>query len=234
MILYFADRRFNIIGQASTGLIEGLTVVSDTKTDDVETGTSVFDCKILFDANTRAKVEECVEVGNYVLRNNGKGNELYTIIDCEVNTKKQTAYIYAEDGGMDLLNEVHGAYAADKAYPISHYIEKFALSAGFQIGITEVENLTRQLSWDNEQTATARIASVAENFDGCEVSYSFDVNGLAITNKYINIYKNRGADNGVTLRLNRHIDSIVTTKSISNLATALQCTGGTPEIPISP
>lgn len=229
MILYFADRRFNIIGQASTGLIGGLTVVADKKTDDVETGTSVFDCKILFDAETRAKVEECVEVGNYVLRNNGTGNELYTIIDCEVNTKKQTAYIYAEDGGMDLLNEVYGEYAADKAYPISHYIEKYASSAGFQIGINEVENLTRQLSWENEQTATARIASVAAQFDGCEVSYSFDVNGLSVTGKYINIHKKRGVDDGTTLRLNKHIDSIVTSKSISNLATALQCTGGTPE-----
>ena len=229
MILYFADRQLNIIGQASTHLPNGLTVTEDKKTEDVETGVAVFECKIPFDRKSRDAVEQYTEVGNYILRSQGGENEFYTIIDAEIDTKDQTVYIYAEDDGMDLLNEVVGEYEADKAYPISYYIQKYAASAGFVIGINEVKSLTRQLSWDGESTASERITSIAAQFDGCEISYSFDVDGLMVIKKYINIYKKRGQDIGITLRLNEDVDRIVTTKSIGNLATALYCTGGTPQ-----
>ena len=234
MILYFTDRQLNIIGQASTKLPKGLTIIEDVKTEDVETGVAVFECKIPFDSSNRAKVEACAGAGNYILRSYNNANEFYTIIESEVDTKRQEVWVYAEDAGMDLLNTVVGDYAADKAYPITHYIDKFAYDSGFQIGINEAANLTRQLSWDGEATAAERIASVATQFDGCEVSYSFDIKGLEITNKYIIIYKERGKDVGAQLRLNKEIDSIVAKKSIGNLATALQCTGGTPENAESP
>ena len=229
MILFFADRQLNIIGQASTMLPEGLTVLEDRKTEDIETGVAVFECKVPFDDETLSVVYACTEVGNYILRNHDKENEFYTIIDAEIDTKNREVYIYAEDAGLDLLNEVVGAYAADKAYPLAHYVELFAYDSGFEIGTNEATGLTRKLTWDGEATAAERIASVATQFDGCEVSYSFDIDGLEVTRKYINIHKQRGKDVGATLRLNEDIDRIVTKKSIANLATALQCTGGTPE-----
>lgn len=229
MIVYFADRQLYILGQASTELPQGMKVIEDLQTEDVETGVAIFECKVPFDKKTRSKVEACTEVGNYVLLSDGSESKLFTIIDSEKDTKRQEVYIYAEDGGMDLLNDVFGAYEADKAYPITHYINKYAAGAGFQIGINEAASLTRKLIWDGEATAAERIASVATQFDGCEVSYSFDVEGLVVTKKYINIYKERGKDIGVPLRLNKEVDRIVTKKSIANLATALQCTGGTPE-----
>ena len=229
MIVYFADRQINIIGQATTELPDGLTVIDDLKTEDVETGVAVFECKIPFSKKTRSAVEACTEVGNYILINDDGENEHYTIIEAEIDTKNQEVYIYAEDSGMDLLNEICGAFEADKAYPITYYINKYAADAGFQIGVNEAASLTRKLSWDGESTAAERIASVATQFDGCEVSYTFDVDGLAVTKKYINIYKERGKDIGVPLTLNREVDGIVTIKSIANVATALQCTGGTPE-----
>lgn len=229
MILYFADRQMNILDHASTELLEGLVVSDDRKTETVETGVAVFECKVHFDDATREKVEAITAVGNYILRSNGDEQEFYTIIESEANTKKQTVYIYAEDAGLDLLNEVVGPYEADKAYSIAHYIETFAYDSGFRIGVNEAASLTRKLVWDGEETVTSRLASVAKQFDGCEISFSFAIKGLSITNKFINIHKKRGQDNGVTLRLNRDIDSIITSKSIVNIATALRCEGGTPD-----
>ena len=229
MILYFADRKFNILGQASTQLPDGILIKDDLKSEDVETGVAVFDCYVPFTRENRKSVEQCTAVGNYILRKSGDDCEFYTIIESESGTKDQEVYVYAEDAGLDLLNEVVGEYEADKAYPISHYIEKFAHDSGFEIGINEAASLTRKLSWDGEATVTERLASVATQFDGCEISYSFDVTGLEVTNKYINIYKKRGKDLGIQLRLNYDIDNIVTKKSIANLATGLEVTGGTPE-----
>ena len=230
MILYFADRQLNILGQASTELPHGLTVIDDWKTDDIETGVAVFECIIPFEDDTRKLVENCTKSGNYILRNYDGANEFYTITEREIDTKRQEVSIYAEDAGLDLLNEIVEAYEADKAYPISFYIEKFAYDSGFEIGVNEAASLTRKLSWDGESTAAERIASVANRFDGCEISFSFAIKGLEITHKYINIYKERGKDIGANLRLNEDIDKIVTKESIINLATALKCTGGTPDV----
>ena len=57
MILYFTDRHMDIIGQASTSLPDGLSIVSDKKTDDVDIGVSIFECTIPYTAETRALVE---------------------------------------------------------------------------------------------------------------------------------------------------------------------------------
>lgn len=229
MIVYFADRELNILGQASTGLPGGIIVEDDNKTAEVETGVAVFECSIPFTDENRAKVEAFTEVGNYILRSEDNENEFYTIIDAEINTKTQTVDIYAEDAGLDLLNDIVGAYEAAEAYSIDHYVNRFANDSGFQIGVNEAAGLKKKLSWDGDATAAERIASVAAQFDGCEVSYSFAIKGLAITAKYINIYKERGKDIGAQLRLNKEIDRIITKKSIANVATALRCTGGTPD-----
>lgn len=229
MILYFADRGFSILGHASTKLPDGITVSDDLKTEDVESGVASFECKIPYAASNRKYVENCTAVGNYVLRKHNSENEFYTIIESELDTQNQEVYIYAEDAGLDLLNEVCGKYTAEDAHDIAYYIDKFAYDSGFEIGINEATGLTRTLSWDGESTATERIASIATQFGNFEVSYSFDIKGLEITNKYINIYKKRGKESGVQLRLNNDVDRIVTKKSITNLATALIPTGATLE-----
>ena len=225
MIIYFADRFLNILGQANTSLPLGYTISEDKKTDDVESGTSVFECDISYDRSTRAQLMEWAECGNYILRHNGEDQEFYTIIDVEISTKKQKAYIYAEDNGMDLINEVVGQYTADQPYHIIHYVEMYVSGSGWEIGINEVEGLTRQLSWDGDQTVLERLAEIAAAFDSCELSYSFDISGLQVTKKFINIHAERGKDTGLQLRLNKEIDSIITTKTISNLATALRPIG---------
>ena len=229
MIVYIADRKMNILGIASTGLPDGLVIVDDNKSEDIDSGVSSFECRIAFNGSTRKQIAEMCAAGNYLLRSNGNDNGFYTIIDTEIDTKKQEAYLYAEDAGLDLLNEICVPYEADKAYTIDYYINKFAFDSGFEVGINEVSNLSRKLSWEGESTAAERIASVATQFDNAEISYSFKIDGMRVTKKYINIYKKRGNDTGIQLRLNKEVDRIIEKKSIANLATALKVSGGTPE-----
>ena len=228
MIIYFADRKMHILGKASTNLPKGARITDDLKTEEVEVGVKVFECDLSYTSGNQKKIKEWAKAGNYILRKNGEETEFYTIIDSENDTKSRTISIYAEDAGLDLLNEVVEAYEADQAYPITHYIERFSYDSGFEVGINEVSNLSRKLKWEGEETATARILSVATQFDA-EVKYRFEVKGLTITHKYIDIYKKIGMDTGIKLRLNRDIDRIVTKESVANLATALNVKGGTPE-----
>lgn len=230
MIIYFANRKMKILGHATTNLLKGYVIKEDNKIEEIDTGVASFECKIGFNNDNRLELEEMTNAGNYLLRSNDGENEFYTIIDSEIDTKDQTIYIYAEDAGLDLLNEVVGPYDATETHTADWYINYFTADSGFEIGINEISSSsTRTLSWDGEATATERVASIATQFGGFEVSYSFDIKGMEITHKYINIYEKRGKDVGEQLRLNRDIDRIITKKSVANLATAFLCEGGTPD-----
>lgn len=238
MIIYFADRAMNILGSASTGLPKGLMITNDKKTEEISEGVAIFECNLDYnfvnpdeDEEQEVDVKKLAAVGNFILKqsaDDGKA-EVYTIIDSTIDPIQKDASIYAEDAGLDLLNEVVGTYTADKAYSIDHYINKFAYDSGFEIRINEVSNLTRKLSWDGEATATERLLSVATQFDNAEIEFSFKVEHMAVTGKYINVYKKRGNDSGVTLTIGKEVSGFRIKSSIADLATAYRCTGGTPE-----
>lgn len=238
MIIYFADRAMNILGSASTGLPKGLMITNDKKTEEISEGVAIFECNLDYNfvnpdegEEQEVDVKKLAAVGNFILKQSSDSSEVevYTIIDSTIDPIQKDASIYAEDAGLDLLNEVVGAYAADKAYNIAYYINKFAYDSGFEIGINEVSNLTRKLSWDGEDTATKRLLSVATQFDNTEIGFSFKVENMAVTGKYINVYRNRGNDSGVTLTVGKEVSGFRIKSSIADLATAYRCTGGTPE-----
>lgn len=238
MIIYFADRAMNILGSASTGLPKGLMITNDKKTEEISEGVVIFECNLDYnfvnpdeDEEQEVDVKKLAAVGNFILKQGADSSEVevYMIIDSTIDPIQKDASIYAEDAGLDLLNEVVGKYAADKAYNIAYYINKFAYDSGFEIGINEVSNLTRKLSWDGEDTATKRLLSVATQFDNAEIGFGFKVENMAVTGKYINVYKKRGNDSGVTLTIGKEVSGFRIKSSIADLATAYRCTGGTPE-----
>ena len=153
VIIYFADRAMNILGSASTGLPKGLMITDDKKTEEISEGVATFECNLDYDfvnsdEEQEVDVKKLAAVGNFILKQSADSSEVevYTIIDSTIDPIQKDASIYAEDAGLDLLNEVVGKYAADKAYNIAYYINKFAYDSGFEIGINEVSNLTRKLS----------------------------------------------------------------------------------------
>lgn len=229
MIIYLADRHMNIVATCSNNLPKGLKFQNDLKAEDVESGVATFSVDILYDEEDAVKTAQYCESGNYVLVYDDNGeNGFYTIIEVENDRKEHSINIYAEDGGLDLLNEVVDAYTADGPHPIAFYVEKFSYDSGFEIGLNEVSDLNRTLSWTGQDTCTARILSVANSFDA-EIGFSFTVKNMTITHKYINIYKKRGNENVAQLRLNTDIDNIIVKSSISDLTTCLIPNGGTPE-----
>ena len=230
MILYFADRKMNILGQASTSLPEGVIISNDRKTEEVDEGVAILEFDLEYDPEWRKKAETWTEAGNYILRKDGDDREFYTIISREKDPVNGSVNdIYAEDAGLDLLNEVVGAYKADKAYSAEFYIKKFSYDSGFEVGVNEVSNLTRKLSWDGEATATERLLSIATQFNNAEISFSFDVDRMSVVHKYINIFKRRGVNSGVQLQIGREIKKIRIKDTIEDLATAYVCTGGIPD-----
>ena len=230
MINYFADRNMHIVGQASTNLPNGLKISSDTKKEDVAYGSSIYELYIPYDNETREQVEKICEVGNYILRENNGTHEVYTIIDTENETDGSSGeiYVYAEDVGLDLLNEVLGVFIADGPHKLEYYAKKILYDTGFEVGINEITEDEQYLGWEDEETARERLLSLADTFE-CEISFTFKIEGFTLKHKYVNFIKKVGNDNGETLRLGKEITNIKIRKSITSLATALRVSGGIPE-----
>ena len=225
MIVYFANRKMEILGQASTNLPKGIVIKEDNKAEEIDVGVATFECRITYSDETRAVAEQWTEAGNYILRSNGDEKEFYTIINTEIDTKEQDIYIYAEDAGMDLLNEILKASDENSTeQTCTEYVEDAIYDSGFEIGINESDDSVKKLLEFDEQTASERILDIMKEFE-LEVSYSFNIDRLTVTNKYINIHKKRGKNTGVQLRDGRELDGITIKKTVENLATALLCTG---------
>jgi len=243
VIIHFADRKFNIICVASTMLPSGIVITEDKKEQEIETGIASLSFKLPYTKETRELVEKAATEGNYLFKADGEDNEFYTIIDTELDTDDESIYVYAEDAGLDLLNEVALRWPSEVtpaselgAHDLTWYFTKFLTDGnygggsigggdtGFEIGLNESGSETKELSWSDEDTLTARLLDIASQF-GCEISFSFTIEGLVITHKYINIHKKRGSDNGVKLKMGHEVSRITIKKSIANVATALKCTG---------
>ena len=230
MIIYFANRTMNILGQANTNLPGGLHIQNDIMQSDVETGVDTFSFDIEYSYGMRSEIETMMEVGNYILRKVNGEFKVYVIITTD-NTSdgyNGTINAYCEDVGLDLLNEVSLPYIADQAYDISHYINMLLYDTGFEIGVNELSGVKYLIGWDDEATVMKRIQDVITVFGG-EMRFSFEIDGLALKRKCINLYKKIGKDDGVILRMGKEINSITTHSTIEELTNALIVTGGIPE-----
>ena len=247
MILYFADRDLNIIGNASTELTGTYIVISDNKKEDVDTGVSTFEGKIIYDQVNRLVVENLVAVGNTIFRYEASEysftdddsteltasqrasggyiingfQDVFTIIESEIDTQAQTIYFYAEDGGLDLLNDLVGSYYNNNKTYLTYAANAIA-DTDFTIidGISDSDKIQLSLSWDGNQTIIERLQDIAAYFE-YEFSFGFNIVGMTIKSKWIKFVKERGKDTGQTVTINRRVDNILIKKSIANLATAL-------------
>lgn len=228
MIVYFADRRLSILGLASTGLATTAYISDDKSVMDVDTGTTTLNLVIDYDPAGRKFVEAMANAGNYILRKNSDGkDEFFTIIDFEEDVDGHQISIYAEDGGLDLINDVAGPFYAESAHTMQWYMERWLVNTGFEVKLEALLDQTKTLllGWESTSTVTARLVSIASAF-GAEIDFGFEIEGLKLTHKYVNVYKKRGKDIGSKLRLGKELSNLRIKKTVANLATALDVTGG--------
>ena len=232
MIIYFCDRDLNILGNASTQLPDGFRITDDLTVEEIDTGVNTFSCVLPFTEYDRADLEPMVAEGNYVLKQSAGGDtdnvydSVYQIIEVECDTSSQEYSIYAEDAGLDLLNTLCPAVTLTGT--IGQMMQYF-LPSNWTLNLMDVPTTTQTNTWDGESTCTERLLSVA-NLWGCELYYSFVIDRLQIVDRVVNVIEKRGNQEAIPqLRLNYDLKKIYWKKSIAELVTAVEVTGGTPE-----
>lgn len=228
MIIYFANRQMQILGSASTNLPSGYIIEDDSKKESIENGITTFECKVSYNSSDRVTLEDMAVAGNYILSQYNGIHEFYQILESEFDTESHSVLIYGEDAGLDLLNTIAPAYKPTKAMTAAEYIDLF-IPGGWQIGVNEMSTEKLKLpEWEGESNVIERIQSIANSFGECEISFSYRIKEgtFNLVGRYIDIYQHRGEPYATQqYRLNYEVASIVTKKSIADVATAFNCTG---------
>lgn len=191
MIIYFCDRQLNILGQATTELPSGYRISDDNTVEDVESGVNTFECEITWTDDTRNDLTSAIVAGNYILKSGSADenyNSLFQIIETESDTKAQSIRLYAEDAGLDLLNTLCHAVVLENKTMMQ--MLAYFLPSDWSINIQDAPTTTKSNEWQGESTCTERIRSVVGLW-GCELYYSFRIEGLQVKEKIINVVKKR-------------------------------------------
>lgn len=230
MDFYITDREFKLQTIISTKGVCDFPVVSTQDEITLETASRRMTLELAFNYDNTQLIKERVKVGNYVLYRDLNDKYVWmAILKVTHNPLTGVRTLECENASMDLLNESVEAYEATSQHNIVFYIEKFTLDSGWEIGVNEVSNLRRTLSWDGDTTALERIQSVATQFDNAELEFSFEFKGNQLVKRKIDIYKKRGRDTDFKLYVNKDINSIESTTDIYQLVNAIRPYGGTPE-----
>lgn len=226
MMLYFLDRDMQVLGVASTYQPGTHLVTNDKMTDELSASAKAFEFDMIYKCAERKNADICTAPGNYILRERDGACSRWTIVDSEEDTGKDRINVYAEDAGMDLINKTVEACVPGRAMKIIEYLGPWLEGTGFEIGINEIPNVRKDVYWTGKQGAAERIRECVEKF-GAEMEYSFEIEGLRILHKYLNIYAKRGPATYRTLRMGVEIKSITKTRSAADVVTGIIPNGNT-------
>ncbi|RDG24668.1 phage tail protein [Lacticaseibacillus paracasei] len=230
MEYYFSDRKFNIMGVArTTGKGEWLVSAdSEVKTTD-DRPTIALTLTIPFKTEQEQAIDEMAAENNFVLYQDEEGNGHQMVIASVTHdTLAHIHTVVCTDAGNDLMNEVVGAYTADKAYTIADYILMFTNDSGWEIGINEFPTDVRTLTWTDEDTSLSRIKSVAKDFDAV-LSFGFVFVGTTAVKRVISVRHEETSDSLISFEMNKDINNIVKTVDIYDMETSVKAYGATPD-----
>lgn len=221
-MLFILNRDFEVVAVANN---QGtaLPYYADNHTQNLEAGSSSYEFTV---PTTHEDADKIVE-GNYVVRTDLDGKHLmFTIMNIEeTHAEDSEKVVYCEDAGLELMNEVEVAYKETTAKDIKHYINKAISATGWTIGYCDVD-ATRTLEFTEDENILARILRIASEFNA-EISFSVKLSGMSVSKRYVNIYEQRGEDNGKRFVYSKDIKSIRRTVNMDNVATAIYAVGKT-------
>ncbi|MHC3386066.1 phage tail spike protein [Lacticaseibacillus paracasei] len=230
MDYYFTDRKFNVLGIASTDGDGQWHVSADREIQSTDDRPAVaLTLTIPFQTDQEQAIDEMAAENNFVLYQDEQGDGHQMVIaSINHDTLTHIHTVVCTDAGNDLMNVVVNSYKADKAYTIADYILRFTSGSGWEIGTNDFTDNTRTLEWDDTDTALNRIKSVADDF-GAVLSFGFSFVGTTVVKRVINIKQEDTTDSNVFFYMNKDINNLVKSVDIYDMETAVYGAGATPD-----
>ena len=212
------DRKYNKICQLHFGSIGKLIAKDDLFEQDLDTGIGLYEFKV---NKTHDSISNIV-TGCYLFVPDDEITRCFEIT--RIKEDHYTKIIIAEDAGLDLLGETLPPFKSERTQKLEYYVSKFVFDSGWEIGINEVTETTRKLEFEQFETTTKRLRTLAKEFDA-ELVYSVEMLHDKPHRKLINFYKKYNANKVIRLDYDTNAAKIEKTTNIENLATAIRSVG---------
>lgn len=170
-----------------------LNFFNDKWTRSLETGTSVFEFSVF---KKKIKSDTLVEKAykhlnerSFVSFKHKKRSYLFNVMKIEED--EHIIRCYCENLSLELLLEYQGAYKATKPMTFKEYLDEWGTLglSKVTLGINQIKDSKKTLEWEGQETALARLISLAKNFDA-EIEFETKLQADSQLDKFVlNVYK---------------------------------------------
>lgn len=170
-----------------------LNFFNDKWTRSLESGTSVFEFSVF---KKKIKSDTVVEKAykhlnerSFVSFRYKKKSYLFNVMKIEED--EHVIRCYCENLSLELLLEYQGAYKATKPMTFKEYLDEWGTLglSKVTLGINQIKDAKKTLEWEGQETALARLISLARNFDA-EIEFETKLQADSQLDEFVlNVYK---------------------------------------------
>ena len=170
-----------------------LNFFNDKWTRSLESGTSVFEFSVF---KKKIKSDTVVEKAykhlnerSFVSFRYKKKSYLFNVMKIEED--EHIIRCYCENLSLELLLEYQGAYKATKPMTFKEYLDEWGTLglSKVRLGINQIKDAKKTLEWEGQETALARLISLAKNFDA-EIEFETKLQADSQLDEFVlNVYK---------------------------------------------
>lgn len=216
-MIFYLDRHEKV--QAiftNNGSPDSCPYYNDKLAEDLTTGTSTYEFYIPSNHDSATLVEE----GGFIVRKN-LDNQLvmFTIMRIEeTHTDMSEKYIYAENAGLELLNDIVRP-VTNMSKNAEQMLDIVLQGTRWQRGDCDYFGIAN-FYFEDYQNVVAQLQNIATTFVG-ELQFRVEMKNGEVSNRYVDLVTQRGTDTKKRFVYNKDIKSIKRKIDLKNVVTAL-------------
>lgn len=167
-----------------------------------------------------------MQSGNFLVFQDDRGRAWsFTILSYDETQTART--VFAEDVSIELLNKAMDVWNMSQAYPFSYYFDLVTKDTPWKLGVNQLTDLSRKLTYTGRDTGLGRLLSILKGFDNAECQFNVVVQQNKPVTFTVDVYKSIGTvQDNIQIVYNNELSDIKKTESRAQFVTALSGVGG--------
>jgi len=208
--LYVLDRSKNVLATTAS-------FYNDKHHQELTAGASQFQ----FDVSKSDPAAKYMISGNYINMLDDQGRPWsFTILNYDEYQTYKT--IFCNDVGIELINKATDIWYYTDPHPFSFYFDLITKDTNWELGINQLDGLSRSLKFDGRSTGLARLLDVLTEFDHAECIFNITMHGPVPVKYVVDVYKKIGTvQSNLQIVYNEELNNIHKQETRLDFVTAL-------------
>ncbi|WP_333603532.1 phage tail spike protein [Lactobacillus acetotolerans] len=214
MQLYVLDRSKNVLATTAS-------FYNDKHHQKLTAGASQFQ----FDISKSDPAAKHMISGNYINMLDDQGRPWsFTILNYDEYQTYKT--VFCNDVGIELYNKATDIWYYTDPHPFSFYFDLITENTNWELGINQLDGLSRSLSFQGRNTGLGRLLDVLTEFDHAECIFNITMRGSVPVKYVIDVYKQIGTvQSNIQIVYNEELNDIHKKETRADFVTALAGVG---------